>query len=69
MYKDGGNLSEGTSAGWDTGFNSTKKLHIGVNSSIAGFWNGAIDDIKYYPDKELTSAEVLKNYNAGKSQH
>ena len=68
VYKDGGNLSQGTSAGWDASFSTSVNLRIGVNSSGSGFFNGSIDEVKIY-DKALSATEVLKNYNNGKSAH
>ena len=41
-----------------------------VNSNgYANFFDGDIDDFRYYSNKALSASEVTKNYNAGKSKH
>ena len=68
VYKNGGNLSQGTSAGWSSGFTSTKELRIGVNSAGNGYYDGLIDEVRTY-SRALSTAEILKNYNNGKASH
>ena len=68
VYKNGGNLSQGTSAGWSSGFTSTKEVRIGVNSAGNGYYDGLVDEVKTY-NKALSATEILKNYNSGKSLH
>ena len=47
---------------------TTQKFTIGAKSGGYDFFNGAIDEVRVY-NKELGAAEVLKNYNHGKSKH
>jgi len=49
--------------------NTTRPLWIGKDVSSGNiFFNGLIDDVRIY-SKALSSDEVTKNYNAGKSKH
>ena len=68
VYKDTGSVDAGTSAGWTSEFTSVKSLRIGVDSDIAGFFNGQIDEVKVY-NRALSPTEITKNYNHGKSKH
>jgi len=48
---------------------TTRPIWIGKDVSSANiFFNGLIDDVRIY-SKALSSDEVTKNYNAGKSKH
>ena len=43
-------------------------LVIGAKSNGASAFNGSIDEVRIY-DRELSAAEITKNYNHGKSKH
>ena len=47
---------------------STNKWHIGAEVGTSGFLAGEIDDLIVYTDI-LTTAEITRNYNAGKRSH
>jgi len=49
-------------------YNSTSPVTIGRGYSAYDPINGSIDEPRIY-NRALTEAEVLQNYNAGKSKH
>ena len=63
VYKNGGNLTE-SAATWTGGFNTSIPLTMGVNSSLAGDFDGRMTEVGVW-DRELTSLEVASLYNQG----
>jgi hypothetical protein len=64
LYIDGSLVGQRTSTQSSTGVSDT--IRIARNSST--YYKGSIDEVKIY-NKALSSTEVLKNYNNGKSAH
>ncbi len=63
VYKNGGNLTEGA-ATWTGGFNTSIPLTMGVNSSLAGDFDGRMTEVGVW-DREITALEVASLYNQG----
>jgi len=63
VYKNGGNLSE-SSASWTSGWSTSAALTMGVNSSLAGDFDGRMTEVGIW-NRELTSLEVASLYNQG----
>lgn len=63
VYKNGGNLTEGA-ATWTGGFNTSIPLTMGVNSSLAGDFEGQMSQVGIF-NSELTADEVSSLYNHG----
>jgi len=63
VYKNGGNLNE-SAATWTSGWSNSAALTMGVNSNLAGNFEGSIDNVGIY-DKALTQAEITRQYNGG----
>ena len=62
--------SDATSSTDCTGsISNTTSLRIGMTPAGVGTFKGTIDEFRLYKGKALSSDEVTKNYNAGKSKH